>query len=300
MKMPTGLSDEQEQKLKKLAHQNKSELEDYEITTRVEWALKRKYQRPEWALFYEVPGKNGKRADAIAYNLYPSRNFKTIGFEIKASRGDWKKELNDIEKADWFVGQCQEWYIVAGRKGIVRESELPDGWGLLEMKGGGKLYEVKESNLTEHQDRPMDKEFWARAVQKSMKKVTEMKREQNQIERDAYRKGKKEGKEEGDVSREQKILMEKGEKFEKLADNLDTHISRYTDNEEAAGKINKASEIVERIEEDGYGSLVRKLERFKNSHSSILSAVNEMEDILEDLGAETEIKSEEGLEKFQS
>jgi hypothetical protein len=284
-----SLTEEQEQKLKELAHKNKAEMDDAEITDRVKLALQRKYQRPEWGLFHEVTGKNGRQADAIAYNLYPSRNFKALGFEIKASRSDWKKELKDVSKADWFVGQCKEWYVVAGRKGIVRESELPDGWGLLEMKGGGKLYEVVESDLTEHQNRPLDKEFWARGMQKALKRVRDVKREKNTIERKAYRRGKKDGKEEGDISREQKNKIEKGEKYEKLKDRVNESLYRLDDDK--IEKFNKALKVVEKLDADNWRGLMSDLSSLKKNHQGMKENMQEMEDLLKKLDSDITPKS---------
>jgi len=293
-----SLTDEEEQKLKELAHKNKSEMDDAEITSRVKLALKRKYQRPEWGLFYEVTGSNGRQADAIAYNLYPSRNFKTLGFEVKVSRSDWKKELKDISKADWFVGQCDQWYVVAGRKGIVRESELPEGWDLLEMKGGGKLYEIVESSLTEHQNRTLDKEFWARGMQKAMKQVGNAKRAKNRVERKAYRRGKKEGKEEGDISREQKKKIEKGEKFKKLKNRLNDSLYRVDDDK--IEKFNRALEVVDMLDSDGFGSLISKVSSMKKRHAAVGDKITDLEEALENIDGDIEIKStnENRLDSF--
>lgn len=165
------VSDEDKEELQALMDKDKSEISDGELTRLAKLALERKFDYPEWGLFFEVTGKNGKRADAIAYNLFPSRNLKTFGLEIKASRSDWKSELEKPSKNDWFVGQVDEFYVVAAKKRIVKKSELPEGWGLYEMKGGGKLYEVVESDLTEHQDREMDPEFFIRGVKKAVEKM---------------------------------------------------------------------------------------------------------------------------------
>ena len=203
-----SLSEDEKQELKDLVNRNKAEINDGELTRLTKKAVERKFDYPEWGLFFEVAGKNGKRVDALAYNLFPSRNWKTIGIEIKVSRSDWKKELETASKNDWFVGQVDEFYVVAGRKGIVKESELPDGWGLYEMKGGGKLYQVKESQLTDHQDREMDKEFFMRGVKKAVEAKHSAEVSKKRARREGYREGKKEGKQEGDISRKQKNLIE--------------------------------------------------------------------------------------------
>lgn len=271
-----GLSDEEREKLEELTEIDKDQLSDGEITSRVHLSLRRKYDYPEWALFFEVKGKNGRLADAIAYNLFPSRNFKTVGFEIKASRSDWKSELEDGEKADFFVGQCDEWYVVAGRKGIVKEHELPDGWGLLEMKGGGKLYTVVESDLTEHQDRPIDPEFYMRAVQKAMKRAKEAKREKKRARRQGYREGKEEGKKmDADMTREQERLIEKGERLEWLEEQ---GIRLWNKDVGKVRKIKRAMDLIDRINREGemFGML-GAVNRLRDEADKIEETIKELQ-----------------------
>jgi len=291
------ISDEEKEKLKDLVNRNKSEIDDSELTSLTKNALKRKYQYPEWGLFFEVTGKNGRRVDAVAYNLFPSRNWKTIGLEVKVSRSDWKKELKEASKNDWFVGQVDQFYVVAGRKGIVRESELPDGWGLLEMKGGGKLYEVVESQLTEHQDRPIDKEFYMRGVKKAVEKAREARLSKKRAKRESFRKGKKAGKKEGDISREQKKMIEKGEKFEKLEESLDA--SLYLLGDDKIEKFNKALNIVDLVDSDSFGGLKSDLSGLVSRHQNVGEKIDELLETMDDLDETLTPNAEKGLERFE-
>ena len=104
------------------------------LTAQAELLLRNRYDYPEWAFFTEVNGEDGRSADAIAINMWPSRKYEIHGFEIKASRGDWLKELRTPSKADFFVGQCDRWFMVAAKKDIIRKEELPEDWGLLEIR----------------------------------------------------------------------------------------------------------------------------------------------------------------------
>lgn len=292
-----GLSDEKKKELKNLVNRNKSEIDDGELTRLTKNALKRKYQYPEWGLFFEVTGKNGRRADAVAYNLYPSRNWKTIGLEVKVSRSDWKKELQQASKNDWFVGQADQFYVVAGRKGIVRKSELPEGWGLFEMKGGGKLYEVVESNLTVHQDRPMDEEFYMRGVKKAVEKAHEARATKNREKRRQFRKGKKAGKKEGDISRDQKQIIKKGEKFEKLENQLSESLYRVDDDK--IEKFNKALGVVDLVDSSSYGGIKSRVSSLKSSHNIIGEKIDDLLKNLQALDDQITPKTEKGLQKFQ-
>lgn len=107
-------------------------------TSAVRAALKLRFAAPEWALMYEVAngtGSNIRRyADAVAMNLFPSRGLELHGVEIKVSKGDWRRELQNPAKAETIFQYCDRWWIAA-LEGIVDKAELPPTWGLLELKG---------------------------------------------------------------------------------------------------------------------------------------------------------------------
>jgi hypothetical protein len=67
-------------------------------------------------------------------SLWPSRGLHLHGFEIKASRADWLKELKTPGKSAEVQQYCDFWWVVA-EKGIVEDGELPPTWGLLERHG---------------------------------------------------------------------------------------------------------------------------------------------------------------------
>lgn len=94
----------------------------------------------EWVLFDELrsdAGFNGgtSQCDLLAVNTWPSRGFRRVGHEVKVSRGDWLKEMKNPAKADWWWKLCHHWYLVVPKpyRDIVKDGELPDGWGLMEV-----------------------------------------------------------------------------------------------------------------------------------------------------------------------
>lgn len=106
--------------------------------------LREKYAAPAWAFFEEVRDRTGfvgsksnRYCDALALSLWPSNGLELLGFEIKVSRGDWRRELNDPAKADEFQRWCDRWYVVAP-EGIVPRDELPSAWGLMEVPAKGR------------------------------------------------------------------------------------------------------------------------------------------------------------------
>lgn len=108
------------------------------------------YARPQWALYTEVRSATGaasdvRIADAIAVNLWPSGNFELHGFEQKVSRGDFRVELRDPEKSK-IARFCTKWFLVVPapwKKILVSTSELPRGWGLIEIGTGSPITVVE-------------------------------------------------------------------------------------------------------------------------------------------------------------
>lgn len=62
------------------------------------------------------------------------------GYEVKVSRSDWLREARtDGGKSFPWRRYCSHWWLVVPDAGIVRDGELPDGWGLLTPTKAGVL-----------------------------------------------------------------------------------------------------------------------------------------------------------------
>jgi hypothetical protein len=82
--------------------------------------------------------------DFMALDCWQGRDIYPLhGFEIKGSRGDWLAELRDPSKAETFKQFCHRWWLVVSDPRIVREGELPEGWGLLAVAGNRGLRQVR-------------------------------------------------------------------------------------------------------------------------------------------------------------
>lgn len=276
----TDIPDEDRERLQSLTDKNKPEMDCADLTQLVNLAIRRKYTYPEWALFFEFHAKD-RRVDAVAFNLYPSRNFKTVGFEVKASRSDWKKELKDVSKADYFVRQCDQFYVVAAHKDIVREKELPDGWGLYEMKGGGKLYETVEPDPTPHQQRGTDREFFMRAVKNAMEERQDLYKGLHRMRRRGYREGKEEAKEKlmaeikrdeipNEMQREMQELREKAENYEQLKD-AGLHVYSEKDIE----RLKRAKTLMRKVDASGFGSVEDAIDQIRK-HADRLEELHDL------------------------
>lgn len=110
-------------------------------------ALSKKYKSPEYAFLTEVRNSVGfssrvRTADAMAMSLWPSRGLYMTGFEVKISRADWKKELEQPEKAEELARFCKMWFVACPDK-LIEKDEVPPGWGLIYVKDDGGLKYAK-------------------------------------------------------------------------------------------------------------------------------------------------------------
>lgn len=164
-------------------------------TAQVRVAILERYAPPVYAAFCEVPDATGARhtrtADVIVKGCWPSRSLDLVGFEIKASRSDWKKELDDPKKADAFFRYCHQWYLAVGDADIVKPGELPDAWGLMAPRGD-KLVVVKEAPRQEA--KPPSSQFFAslcRSASDATAFAAEISLVRQKARQDAYEEARK-------------------------------------------------------------------------------------------------------------
>ena len=96
-------------------------------------AIAARYEAPEWHLESEVT-LGSRRLDVVALNMWKARDYRIVGFEIKVSRGDWLRELSAFQKSEEWMAVVDAFYVVTPPK-LVKDDELPIGWGLLELCG---------------------------------------------------------------------------------------------------------------------------------------------------------------------
>lgn len=122
--------------------------------------IEKRYDSTEWAVICEVADQTGganRRADAMAFNLWPSRGLEIHGFEIKVSRSDWLSELKNPEKSQALQKFCNYWWIVTPQ-GIIKDDEMPVTWGHLEANDSGLRQKIKAPKL---EPVPLNKPFMA-------------------------------------------------------------------------------------------------------------------------------------------
>ena len=99
-----------------------------------------RHKPPQWVAIKELRAGTGygkgadQRFDVAAFNVWPSKKFVRVVYEVKRSRNDWLRELKNPSKRAsaeaWFH---ETWFVCD--KGVAKEAEVPEGWGLLEPAG---------------------------------------------------------------------------------------------------------------------------------------------------------------------
>jgi hypothetical protein len=92
-------------------------------------------------------------ADAVVVSCWPSRGIWVAGLEVKVSRQDWKRELEDPGKSAEIQKYCDYWYVAAP-EGVVEVGEVPEAWGLLVVsdKKRGRVERAKEAPRLEREE----------------------------------------------------------------------------------------------------------------------------------------------------
>lgn len=113
-----------------------------DITADLYRRLRNRYAGTNWCLLEGVGNGagfgNSGWSDAIAMQTWPSKGLAVLGFEVKATRADWMRELDRPQKNGEWQTACHEWYVVTP-KGTLQPGELPASWGHMVPSGKDKL-----------------------------------------------------------------------------------------------------------------------------------------------------------------
>lgn len=109
----------------------------------IENLVRQRYRGDDgWLVLDEVadgPGFGaGRRLDLVAVGCWASKALHVIGFEVKRSVADWRRELDQPHKREPFIDEVNEFVFVAPWK-VIDPKEVPEGCGLLSMNDAGDL-----------------------------------------------------------------------------------------------------------------------------------------------------------------
>jgi hypothetical protein len=105
----------------------------------VRQALRKRWPDAEYLTIDEAPeasDRGGRKIDLLAISLWRSRGLEVDAVEIKVSPSDWKRELEQVSKGDFWWRHSHRFWIACPVEmcSKVRE-DLPAGWGLLACYG---------------------------------------------------------------------------------------------------------------------------------------------------------------------
>lgn len=129
-------------------------------------ALEVRYPGPEWHVEHELT-LEGRRLDFVAFNRWGARAYRTVGFEIKVSQADYRRELEDFQKSEIWTHVVDQFFIVAPGK-LIDPDTLPAGWGLLELRGS-KMFTKQQAAIGSSKTLP--RELAARMIDRLHKRV---------------------------------------------------------------------------------------------------------------------------------
>lgn len=229
-----------------------------------------------WVFLRQVPNGTSmsktNTADAIAVGCWNSVGGNEVhGYEIKVSRGDWMKEIQDHKKAEAFTKYCHYWWIAAP-KGIVKPEEMPSNWGLIEVseKEGKYTSRIKKA-VTRNDNAAIDFKFFSASLRQCKRSDPGEIIHKEEMRREYYR-GMKEGKE--SITHSQSVL----DAHKRATDDLKRRIDEF---EQASGvKIDqwrnnptKIGEAVRFILDHGK-DFSRQFEQIGRVCDEIKSAIN--------------------------
>jgi hypothetical protein len=95
----------------------------------------------------------GRKIDLVVVSCWQSRGFEIEAVEIKVSVSDWRRELANMVKADfWWRHSHRFWIAVPKKIAATVALELPTTWGLLACTPEGSEVVVK---ATKHEAVPL-------------------------------------------------------------------------------------------------------------------------------------------------
>lgn len=105
-------------------------------------SMGRNFDALQWAFFRELRVATGfgvgreQRIDLWVMNVWQSKKYARIAYEVKCSRSDFLRELAAPAKREAALAVSNEFYFAAP-KGLIKPVELPMNCGLIEVDEDG-------------------------------------------------------------------------------------------------------------------------------------------------------------------
>lgn len=149
----------------------------------------------EWAIAGEVQRTTGwsdRRYDFVAMNCFASNGYRIEVVEIKVSKPDLRRELEEPEKHN-VVFENIDYYSLAAPADIIDMAIIPPKWGVYAVKDGKLITKRKPLALHDEADRRIKRSFAASflraAISQNIEKRTLAKELQKKFD-EGYERGK--------------------------------------------------------------------------------------------------------------
>lgn len=85
---------------------------------------------------WRIPGD--QRIDAFALHTWPSKKYRRVAYEVKASRSDLHRELDQPWKCEAALALSNEFYLVAPTDVLIGgiTDDFPETWGVISFYEG--------------------------------------------------------------------------------------------------------------------------------------------------------------------
>lgn len=175
------------------------------------------FSPPSCALLTNVANATGGNArrysDGLAMSLWPSRGLELHGIEVKVSRSDWVKELENPAKAEAVCCFCDRWWLAVSDPAIIKNGELPPTWGLLVPHKDTLRPMVAAPKL---EAKPVSRGFLAAIFRRAYEQSAD-EAEKAKIKSAAFEEGYKAGREANRESKQLQELQDKVRAFEEAS-----------------------------------------------------------------------------------
>ena len=176
-------------------------------------ALTKRWPDSKYLNIDEAPqscDRGGRKIDRLVVSLWRSRGLELDAVEVKVSYSDWRRELAEIEKADfWFVHTHRFWVAVPAELAPKVLPELPAPWGLLACTEAGTKVAKKPER---HDAEPMP---WSTCVGVMRASADAGSNALNRAEHAGYRRGEEAGRKNAESGRSREWRLVELERLKK-------------------------------------------------------------------------------------
>lgn len=248
--------------------------------------LEQKYSSTrEWVIAGEVQRTTGwsdRRYDFVAMNCYASNSYRIEVVEIKISKPDLRRELEEPEKHNVIFEQV-DYYSLAAPAEIIDMSIIPPKWGVYAVKDGKLITKRKPLALHDEADRRIKRSFAASFLRAAINQNIEKKLLHDQL-KESYNKGYEAGKKDCSwdgckQERYEQITKERNEYMSilsKLGFPVYWRNQMESDKDKLLAYLKKCKEVVDRLDVD---SLKYSVAAFDNKIQAMKTALAALQEI---------------------